>query len=107
MKRERKHGKMLTGVDFYMKENGTSMQETADKFTQLTEDAWKDLNTDWIVSSSKYPTVAKAILVQVLSYARTAELHYRSREDGFTRPEIMLPHVLALFLDPIIIIIND
>ncbi|KAI3449959.1 hypothetical protein Pfo_006624 [Paulownia fortunei] len=97
--RESKQGQILTGVDFYMKQHGLSMQETADKFVELAEDAWKDLNTEWMAKTS----IPKDMVEQVLNYARAAEVFYRSFQDGFTKPEILAPLIFALFVDPIII----
>ncbi|KAL9170108.1 hypothetical protein ABFS82_04G122200 [Erythranthe guttata] len=105
--RERKEGRMLTGVDFYMKEHGISVEETADKFVELADEAWKDLNEEWIVNSGKtgrgyYRNIPKDMVEMVLNYARVAELNYRSLQDGFTKPEILAPHIATLFVDPII-----
>ncbi|KAK6119782.1 hypothetical protein DH2020_046473 [Rehmannia glutinosa] len=97
--RESKQGQILTGVDFYMKQHGVSMQETADKFVELIEDAWKDLNTEWMVKTS----IPKDLVEQVLGYARAAEVFHRSGKDGYTKTEVVAPHILALYVDPIII----
>lgn len=87
-----------------MKQHGVSMKETREKFLELAEDAWKDLNTEWILSTgSSNCGVPKDIVEQVLNYARASELSYRTPEDGFTRPDVMAPNVVALFLDPIIV----
>ncbi|KAL7152771.1 hypothetical protein ABFS83_04G120700 [Erythranthe nasuta] len=105
--RERKEGRMLTGLDFYMNEHNISVEETADKFAELAEQAWKDLNEEWIVNSSKTGrgysrNIPKDMVELVLNYARAAELNYRSLQDGFTIPEILAPHIVTLFVDPII-----
>ncbi|KAK6164143.1 hypothetical protein DH2020_001007 [Rehmannia glutinosa] len=99
-KRESRQGQTLTGLDFYMKQHGVSMEVTADKFIELTEDAWKDLNTDWMAKISSVP---KDMVEQVLGYARAAEVFFRSGQDGYTKTEIVAHHIAALFLDPIII----
>ncbi|GFQ01033.1 gamma-cadinene synthase [Phtheirospermum japonicum] len=99
--RESHEGTLLTGLDFYMKHHGLSMQETKDKFVELAEDSWKDLNTEWIMlKTSKVP---KDMVEEVLGYARAAEVFYRNREDGYAKPEVMAPLIDALFLDPMII----
>lgn len=100
MKRESRNGQIKTAVDWYMKQHGLSMQETADEFVALAEDAWKDLNTEWIANTN---TVPVDMVVQVLNYARSAELHYRSRQDGFARPEILATQLLSIFVDPVTI----
>ncbi|KAK6119783.1 hypothetical protein DH2020_046474 [Rehmannia glutinosa] len=98
--RERRQGQMLTGLDIYMKEHGVSMQETTDKFIELTEDAWKDLNTEWMAKISSIP---KDMVGQVLGYARAAEVYYRNCRDGYATPKAMEPEIRAIFVDPIII----
>ncbi|KAL0300335.1 UNVERIFIED_CONTAM: Gamma-cadinene synthase [Sesamum calycinum] len=45
--REGKGGTMPTAVDCYVKQYGASKEEAVDKFNELFEDAWKDLNTEW------------------------------------------------------------
>ncbi|KAK6119787.1 hypothetical protein DH2020_046470 [Rehmannia glutinosa] len=77
-----------------------SMQETADKFIELAEEAWKDLNTEWILAKNAVP---KDMVELVLGYARSSEIFYRSCEDGFSKPDVMAHHIAALFVDPIII----
>ncbi|GFP87009.1 vetispiradiene synthase 2 [Phtheirospermum japonicum] len=47
--------------------------------------------------------VPKDMLEQVLGYARAAEVFFRSGQDGYTRTEVVAPHIVALFVDPIII----
>ncbi|KAK6164146.1 hypothetical protein DH2020_001010 [Rehmannia glutinosa] len=92
-------GSYQAGMDFYMKQHGVSLQETTDKFVELVEDAWKDLNTEWMVKTS----VPKDMVEQVLGYARAAEVFYRNCRDGYAKPEVMAPQIIALFVDPIII----
>ncbi|KAL3645125.1 hypothetical protein CASFOL_010305 [Castilleja foliolosa] len=98
--RESNSGQMRTGPDFYMKQYGTSMEETTDKFIELTEDAWKDLNKEWMTTNS----IPEDMLEQILGYARAADFFYRSGQDGYTKTEVLVPHIVALFVDPIIII---
>ncbi|KAK6119786.1 hypothetical protein DH2020_046469 [Rehmannia glutinosa] len=74
--RESRQGQILTGVDLYMKQHGVSMQETADKFVELIEEAWKDLNTEWMSKTS----IPKDLVEQVLGYARAAEVFHRSAD---------------------------
>ncbi|KAK6141551.1 hypothetical protein DH2020_024707 [Rehmannia glutinosa] len=88
-------GQFLTGVDFYMKQHGVTMQETVNKFIELIEDAWKDLNAEWMVKTS----IPKDMLEQFLGYARAAEVFYRSCQDGYTKTEVVAHHIVALFVD--------
>ncbi|KAL0435391.1 UNVERIFIED_CONTAM: Gamma-cadinene synthase [Sesamum radiatum] len=99
--RENKEGQMLTAVDCYMKQHGVSKEETLNKFMELAEDGWKDLNTEWVTKTS---TVPKDTVEQLLNYARVAEVTYKNCQDGYTNPEKYLaPQIIALFVDPIAI----
>ncbi|KAL0411149.1 UNVERIFIED_CONTAM: Vetispiradiene synthase 2 [Sesamum latifolium] len=93
---------MLITVDCYMKQHGVSKEETLNKFAELVEDAWKDLNTKLVLSKST-PIVAKHMVEQLLNYARATEVTYKNFQDGFTNPEKYLAFRLFLTLDPTII----
>ncbi|KAI3470008.1 hypothetical protein Pfo_026671 [Paulownia fortunei] len=98
--RENKEGEMLTVVDCYMKEHGVSKQETLSKFAKLADDAWKDVSTEWVMTTS----IHKEMVEQLLNYARMADFIYKNCEDGYTNPEKRFaPQIVALFADPIVI----
>ncbi|KAL0419575.1 UNVERIFIED_CONTAM: Gamma-cadinene synthase [Sesamum radiatum] len=98
-KREGKGGTMPTAVDCYVKQYGASKEEAVDKFNELFEDAWKDLNTEW---STK--TTSKDMMEELLNHARVAELTYKNGRDGYTNPQKYLaPQIVALFVHPILI----
>ncbi|KAL7145230.1 hypothetical protein ABFS83_07G066900 [Erythranthe nasuta] len=99
--RENKEGKYLTVVDCYIKHYGISKEEVLSMFEVLVEDAWKDISNEW---ANKAGSIPKDIVEQVVNYARAAEVTYRNSEDGITNPEKKLaPHIVALFVDPIVI----
>ncbi|EYU31456.1 hypothetical protein ABFS82_07G067500 [Erythranthe guttata] len=99
--RENKEGKYLTVVDCYMKHYGISKEEVLSMFEVLVEDAWKDISNEW---ANKTGSIPKEIVEQLVNYARAAEMTYRNSEDGYTNPEKNLgPHIVALFVDPIVI----
>ncbi|KAL2231064.1 UNVERIFIED_CONTAM: Gamma-cadinene synthase, partial [Sesamum indicum] len=99
--RENKDGQMLTAVDCYMKQYGISKEETLNKFMELAEDGWKDLNTEWVTKTS---TVPKDTVEQLLNYARVAEVTYKNCQDGYTNPEKFLaPQIIVVRVDPIAI----
>ncbi|KAL3618153.1 hypothetical protein CASFOL_038474 [Castilleja foliolosa] len=97
--RESKNGKYQTGVDHYMQQHGLSLEETKDKFIELAEDEWKDLNAEWMNKT----WVPKDMLEQILGYVRSSEVFYRSCEDGYSNTEVVTGHIVALFVDPIIL----
>ncbi|KAL3618151.1 hypothetical protein CASFOL_038472 [Castilleja foliolosa] len=97
--RESKNGEYQTGVDHYMQQHGLSLQETKDKFIELAEDEWKDLNTEWMNKT----WVPKDMLEHILGYVRSSEVFYRSCEDGYSNTEVVAGHIVAIFVDPIIL----
>ncbi|KAK6138514.1 hypothetical protein DH2020_027743 [Rehmannia glutinosa] len=98
--RENREGKLLTVVDCYMKHYGVSKQEALSKFVELIEDGWKNVNKEWVTSSS----IPKEMVEQLLNYVRVAEVTYKNKEDGYTYPEKYLaPQIAAIFVDPIVI----
>ncbi|CAA0805835.1 Terpenoid synthase 17 [Striga hermonthica] len=100
--RERHEGALLTGLDFYMKYHGGTVQETIDKFIHLAEDAWINFNTEWIMNI-KSSGVPKDVAEEILGYARVAYTSYKNGRDGFAKFHVMAPEVEGLFLEPIII----
>ncbi|KAK4419564.1 Beta-farnesene synthase [Sesamum alatum] len=99
--RENKGGRLPTAVCCYMKQYGVSKEEALDKFVELVEDAWKDLNTEWITETTVVP---KDMAEQLLNFARAAEVTYVNRQDGYSNPEKYLaPQLVALFVNPILI----
>ncbi|KAK4478572.1 hypothetical protein RD792_014057 [Penstemon davidsonii] len=107
--RENRGGEMLTAVDCYMKHHGVSKEEALEKFVELAEDGWKDVNKEWIKmtcsSSNNDSNIPKEDMIdQLINYARVAEVTYKNCADGYTYPEFFLgPQIAAQFLHPIII----
>ncbi|PIN00640.1 Gamma-curcumene synthase [Handroanthus impetiginosus] len=98
--RENMGGKQLTVMDCYMKEHGVSKQEACSKFAELIEEGWKDLNTEWITNTHSIP---EHILVQLLNYVREARGTYNNGEDRVTNPQVLVPYIHALFVEPIVV----
>ncbi|KAG8389004.1 hypothetical protein BUALT_Bualt02G0184300 [Buddleja alternifolia] len=71
--REEKGGEMLTAVDCYIQQHGGSKSQVLNKFVELVEDAWKDVNTAWITKTCIIP---KDMVEQLLNYARVAEVTF-------------------------------
>ncbi|EYU31464.1 hypothetical protein ABFS82_07G068000 [Erythranthe guttata] len=100
--RENREGKYLTVVDCYIKHYGISKEEVLSMFEVLVEDAWKDISKEW--ANKTEGSIPKEIVEQLVNYARVAEVTYRNSDDGYTDPEKNLgPHIVALFVDPIVI----
>lgn len=101
MKREDKGGKMLTVVDYYMKNYGLSKQETLCMLIKRSKDGWKDLNAEWVARTSMPKHMVELLL---LNYVRGLEISYKISEDGYTNPEKRVaPLIVTLFVDPLVI----
>ncbi|KAL7105814.1 hypothetical protein ACP275_07G069200 [Erythranthe tilingii] len=100
--RENKEGTLPTVVDCYMKHHGISKEKVLSMFEVLVEDAWKDISKEW--ANKAAGSIPKEMVEQLVNYARAAEVTYRNGEDGYTNPKKNLgPHIVALFVDPIVI----
>ncbi|CAA0815538.1 Alpha-humulene/(-)-(E)-beta-caryophyllene synthase [Striga hermonthica] len=98
--RENREGKLLTAVDYYIKEHGVSRKEALSKFKEFVENEWKSMNTEWVAESS----VPKEMAVQFINYGRISEVTYKNSIDHFTFPEkFFTPIITAIFVDPIAI----
>ncbi|KAH6767701.1 hypothetical protein C2S52_018684 [Perilla frutescens var. hirtella] len=98
--RENRNGKLLTVVDCYMKDKGSSKQEAISKFAEFLENEWKDVTEEW----SKINPAPKKMVEQLLNYCRASEVTYKNNKDGYTDPENSLTSQIgALYLDPLLI----
>ncbi|PON55953.1 Squalene/phytoene synthase [Trema orientale] len=75
---ERKH--VESSVECYIKQYGVTEEEVRDVFNKQIENAWKDINQEFL-----RPTTAPGpILMRVLNFARVMDLLYKE-DDGYTR----------------------
>ncbi|KAL3537128.1 hypothetical protein ACH5RR_000494 [Cinchona calisaya] len=90
-----------TGIECYMKHYNVSEQEALEMFEEIAEDAWKDINEEFLKPSSAMP---RKILMRFLNIARVVDVFYKHREDGFTNPhKVLKPSIIALLVDPAIV----
>ncbi|KAK9220834.1 hypothetical protein WN944_009258 [Citrus x changshan-huyou] len=95
-KAEQERGHVASVVESYMKEYGTSGEETAEEFKKMIADGWKDINEECM-----RPTIVPMRLLNVIvNIARLVEVFYK-KMDGVTNPEYLKDHVTKLFIDPI------
>lgn len=81
-----------------MGDYGVSTEVAMDKFQEMVEIAWKDVNEGIL-----RPTpVSTKILTRILNPARIVDVTYKRNQDGYTHPEkVLKPHIIALFVDSI------
>lgn len=99
MKEEQERGHVATGVECYVKQYGISKKEAIDEFYKRIDDAWKDINEEFLRPTS----VSINLLMLVLNLTRIADVVYKNA-DGYTHPEnVLKDHIINLFIDPIAI----
>ncbi|PHU19375.1 hypothetical protein BC332_10526 [Capsicum chinense] len=64
---EKEKGQLVTGIEFYMKEHNLSIEEVSERLSKIAENAWKDLNKEFIK-----PTVV--LLVKKVSLGVTGKV---------------------------------
>ncbi|KAL6558026.1 hypothetical protein OROMI_018376 [Orobanche minor] len=96
---EKARGQVASGIECYMKEYGVTKEDAMSKFLEISTNAWKDSNEEYLrPSCCKYRDVMK----KLLNFNRIIEVTYRNHEDGYTNPEKLLkPLITALFVEPI------
>ncbi|KAH6771730.1 hypothetical protein C2S51_010134 [Perilla frutescens var. frutescens] len=99
-----KEGKMMTSVDYYMKDKGVSKQEALSAFAEIIGERWKHLNAEWVNCAIYMEMVPKELVEQLLNFPRACEMTYKNNEDGLADPEKNLgPLIDALLLHPLLI----
>jgi hypothetical protein len=63
-----------------MNQYGVTEETTKTDLTKQVNDAWKDINEEWLQSNTSIP---KPLLRQILNLARSAEVLYKN-EDVYT-----------------------
>ncbi|KAL3355509.1 hypothetical protein AABB24_019538 [Solanum stoloniferum] len=98
---EKGRGQIATGIECYMRDYGVSTEEAMNKFQEMGETAWKDVNEGilWPVRP-----VSTEILTRILNLVRIVDVTYKRNQDGYTHPEkVLKPHIIALLVDSIAI----
>ncbi|XP_016480628.2 vetispiradiene synthase 3 [Nicotiana tabacum] len=95
---EKSRGQIETGIECYMRDYDVSTEEAMEKFQEMAEIAWKDVNEGIL-----RPTpVSTKILTRILNLARIIDVTYKHNQDGYTHPEkVLKPHIIALLVDSI------
>ncbi|XP_059311810.1 vetispiradiene synthase 3 [Lycium ferocissimum] len=95
---EKGRGQIATGIECYMRDYDVSTEKAMEKFQEMAEIAWKDVNEGIL-----RPTpVSTKILTRILNLARIIDVTYKHNQDGYTHPEkVLKPHIIALLVDSI------
>jgi glycerol-3-phosphate O-acyltransferase len=96
IQREQLTPHVASTIDSYMKEHNVSIEEARDKIHTLSEESWKDFNSDWLNPDNTYP---KQLLERILNLTRTMEFMY-NQEDNFTNCANLKDTIHSLFVEP-------
>lgn len=82
-----------------MREYGVTKEEAMAKFWEISMNAWKDSNYEYL---KPYGYESRGVLTQILNGIRMIDVTYKNNEDGYTQPEkVLKPLIVALLVDPI------
>lgn len=97
MEIEKRRGN-ATRVDCYMKSYNVSESEAINKFEEMIEEKWKEINEELLYSIN----VPREVLTIMLNLNRSANTVYNHQEDGYTEPQkTIVPYITAMILDPV------
>ncbi|KAK7257311.1 hypothetical protein RIF29_31185 [Crotalaria pallida] len=96
---EHKRGAVVSAVECYMKQYGTSEEEAVKQIIKDIENYWKDINEECLMPN----IVPMPVLEVILNYTRVLEVMYADKADRYTHGELLKDYVTLLFVDPIII----
>ncbi|PHT41439.1 Vetispiradiene synthase 1 [Capsicum baccatum] len=69
---EKGRGQIATGIECYMRDYGVSTEEAMEKFQEMADTAWKDVNERILRPTA----VSTKILTHVLNLARIIDVTY-------------------------------
>ncbi|KMT06584.1 hypothetical protein BVRB_7g157540 [Beta vulgaris subsp. vulgaris] len=81
---EQARGHVASGVECYMKDYNMSREEVVQIFNKMVEDAWKELNEEFLIKSNPSDDdLPKPVLKRILNLARVVDALYKVI-DGYT-----------------------
>lgn len=81
-----------------MKQYGVLEEEAYDEFRKQVEDAWKDINEEFL----KPTAVPEPVLIRALNLSRVIQLLYKDGSDTYTHVgEELKSHITSLLIDPL------
>ncbi|KAJ0951794.1 putative epi-cedrol synthase [Helianthus annuus] len=92
----RKH--VAFSIKSYMNEFGVSEEQTNELFNERVEDAWKELNGEFIACKDvKLPTTTRLI-----NFARSMEVLYKNKDHYTNIGDELINHIKSLLVDAVI-----
>ncbi|KAK6129761.1 hypothetical protein DH2020_036498 [Rehmannia glutinosa] len=83
-------------IECYMNEYGVSEEEAMKEFNNIAENAWKDMNEEFV----KIKDVSMEITKRIVNLARLIDVVYKHNQDGYTHPEkVLKPCINGLLVE--------
>ncbi|KAF7822843.1 (-)-germacrene D synthase-like [Senna tora] len=95
---ERKRAHVASAVECLMNERGISEAEAYKHLNKDAENAWKDINEEWLKVDDGVP---KAVLERIVNFVSTVELMYNDFTDRYTNAKLLRDHIAAVLVDSI------
>ncbi|PIN19320.1 Viridiflorene synthase [Handroanthus impetiginosus] len=93
---EKTRGQKTMGIECYMNEYGVSEEEAMKEFRNIAENAWKDMNEEFVKDNG----VSMEIMKRVVNLARLSDVIYKHNQDGYTEPEkVLKPFIIGLLVN--------
>ncbi|KAL6124866.1 hypothetical protein ACLB2K_077374 [Fragaria x ananassa] len=94
---EQKREHNASAVECYMKQYGATEEEAEVELTKQVNEAWKDINEEWLEATP----IPRLLLSLILNFARTSELLYKG-EDVYTHSgNVLKGYVASLFIESV------
>ncbi|XLU26824.1 hypothetical protein S245_062890 [Arachis hypogaea] len=94
---QREHG--ASAVECCMKQYGFSQEEACEFIKKDINNCWKDMNEEYLKLIDYIP---RPVLDCIVNMARVCEFLYVNSEDKVTNCALFKDHIVALFLDPVV-----
>ncbi|GAY54791.1 hypothetical protein CUMW_159440 [Citrus unshiu] len=95
---EQKRGHIASGVECYIKQYGVSAEEVVTVFTEEVENAWKDMNEEFLKPTA-FPV---ALIERPFNIARVIEF-LNKKGDWYTHSHAIKDQIAAVLRDPVTI----
>ncbi|KAK9209542.1 hypothetical protein WN944_001909 [Citrus x changshan-huyou] len=95
---EQKRGHVASGVECYIKQHGVSEEEVVKVFTEEVENAWKDMNEEFLKPTA-FPV---ALIERPFNIARMIEF-LNKKGDWYTHSHAIKDQIAAVLRDPVTI----
>ncbi|PHT97232.1 Vetispiradiene synthase 2 [Capsicum chinense] len=71
---EKDRGQIATGIECYMRDNGVSTEEAMEKFQEMADIAWKDVNEGILRHLQRFSLVFSILLALLMSLTSTTKM---------------------------------